>query len=292
MHFAARVIYHGFIIAASALHLAEKPHRAALVFGCSLDRNAVFDFCLPRGINQENFQECLQGHWCVDDSLNVKVSFMFHPGVGYNGDLQPPFHVGWNDALSTKDILDNYANGTSRHMLHQDPDLVVVDSSLWDLAVWREVAGRTASQGRVQQWCVHDLPNMLEKVAAAFPTSRIAFRTAPTVLENNRVFGAMYGIAREEIDSLYGCITSRTIGGKLYGKYDVIDYYGIVKGLVEENFPDLFKEDGYHPTGYPSALYMNEILKLLGAHPKEPVRPLDRLPGTQEERGTHGDTMP
>merc|ERR1740138_704772 len=104
------------------------------------------------------------------------MGFIFHPGVGYNGTLHHPFHSSYSTrpeayvgAYGTGAILKWHANSTSWAMLGGPPDLVVVDSSLWDLAVWREQDKTQVSTKRVKAWCQHDLPLLLETVAETFP---------------------------------------------------------------------------------------------------------------------------
>jgi len=264
-----------------------------LLFGCSLDRNAIAYFC---GQKMQS-TEFLHGRWCYDTTLNVRIGSLFHPGVGYNGDLQKPFHKPFRKQsrqVTTRDMLEHYVNRTARDMLHGSPDLVVVDSSLWDLAAWRErvpcegmarpcgtsacsqrcgesactCSGREVSSERVERWCRHDLPGLLELVQGTFPTSRIAFRTAPTVIDG-KVQGHEKFTSRD-VEMLYDCVTSSTTEERLFGKYEVVDYHAIVKKLANDNVPGLFKYDGYHPSWYPSMLYINEVLRRVGASPRDP----------------------
>jgi hypothetical protein len=258
----------------------------------------------------------LQTRSCFDATLNTRVGFIFHAGVGYNGDLLPPFHKSFKKTVtrvSTRDILKRIANTTAHDMLQGSPDLVVVDSSLWDLAVWKEVVqcgsrpcdrrsrwpcalpcgsswcssqcGSSAcacnrsvdvSQERVQRWCRHDLPGLLERVRKTFPTSRIAFRTAPTVVDAKVRQREWIGSASSrDVELLYGCVTSSMVEGKLFGKYEVIDYHAIVEKLAlhSHNVPGLFRYDGYHPNWYASTLYINEVLRRVGAKPRDPDDP-------------------
>jgi len=159
-------------------------------------------------------------------------------------------------------------------MLKAEPTLVVVDSSLWDLMVWRIgtetdqdlPVPRKVTEARVQQWCQQDLPGLLGNVSEHFPRSRIAFRTAPTIQRDNIKMG------KRDIELFYKCITSSTgKQGQLFGKYDIIDYHAIMEKLIDRNVPGLFRDDGYHPTEYPSALYLNEVLRFVGLPVPEPL---------------------
>ncbi|CAK0825039.1 unnamed protein product [Prorocentrum cordatum] len=274
-----------------------------LLFGSSLDRNAIGYFC---GEKMQS-AEFLQGRWCYDTTLNVRMGSLFHPGVGYNGDLQKPFFkplLGKSIDVPTRDMLEHHLNGTARDMLHGSPDLVVVESSLWDLAAWKQpvcggmtwpcgtdmcsercggsaciCSGREVSSERVEQWRQHDLPGLLELVQGTFPTSRIAFRTAPTVTDS-KLGGFFAKFTSREVEMLYDCITSSTTEGRLFGKYEIVDYHAIVKRLADDHVPDLFANDGYHPSWYPSipiihALYQRGPPSCRGvaSGPRRPRRP-------------------
>jgi hypothetical protein len=273
-----------------------------------LDRNAVESFC-GKGVQSLDF---LQIRWCYDATLNTRIGSIFHPGVGYNGDLLRPFHKAFkrhNSSFQTSDILKHHANNMAHTMLKGEPDLVVVDSSLWDLAVWKERVqcgskpcdrqswwscvlpcgtrkcssqcgssacacnrSRTVSKQRVQQWCKHDLPGLLERVKSTFPTSRIAFRTAPTMIDK-KAEGHEWFTSRD-IEMLYECVKSSMKKGKLFGKYEVIDYHAIVKELSRQHVPSLYRYDGYHPNWYASTIYVNAILRRVGADPRDPDIPV------------------
>jgi len=212
----------------------------------------------------------LYSRWCYDADLKLRVASIFHPGMGYNGDLKPPFHVSWDKwkyRYTTQEILDHHAKEMAKSIGHNpDPDLVVVDSSLWDLAVWRTVDGGDPTDAQLNRWCNKDLPSFLDKVAKAFPNSRIAYRTAPTV---SRVLKhELSKFSRASIEQLYQCVTSKTTGGKLYGKYEVVDYHALVQKQQDAGRGDLFQEDGYHPERWLSELYMQEVLKLVGLKSK------------------------
>jgi len=242
------------------------------MFGCSLDRNALVAFC--KGKAGKGNADFLQMKWCFDESLNTRVASMFHPGVGYNGDLEDPFYTGRrgipdNFKWSTMRILDVHARRLAQMALQGDPDLVVVDSSLWDLSAWVEKDGREVSDARVRRWCQHDLPGLLAKVSDVFPSSRVVFRTAPNC-QNCPSGGALFG--NPAIDQLYKCITSSTRGGKLFDKYEVVDYYAIVKNIPADDpqASSLYESDGYHPSWYASLKYVNETLRLLGVTPSAP----------------------
>jgi hypothetical protein len=129
------------------------------------------------------------------------------------------------------------------------------------------------SRERVQQWCLHDLPGLLENVKNTFPTSRIAFRTAPTIIDT-KAEGHEWFTSRD-IEMLYECVTSSMVKdfGILFGEYEVIDYHAIVKQLAGLRVPGLYKYDGYHPNWYASIIYVHEALRRVGVQPRDPDLP-------------------
>jgi len=257
------------VAGASALKVRDE--KRVLFLGSSPDRNAVVDFCDGHA---EQTTTPLQTAWCFKKEPNVKVGYIWHPGVGQHGDLHEPFAVP--RVVSTGKILVRYANKTSFYMLQADPHMVVVDSSLWDLMVWR--LGTTGqrpmpepkevTEERVQQWCQYDLPGLLGNVSKQFPKVRIAFRTAPTIEHTPKY----EKFEKRDIELLYKCIISNTNKGLLFGKYWVIDYHAMMNMLIDRKVPDLFRDDGYHPSPYPSAWYMKEVLARVGVEVPVPKR--------------------
>jgi len=263
------------VAGASALKVAEEEKRV-LVLGCSLDRNAIMEFMWTHGTNTEQTSEPMQAGWGFQKDFNVRMGYIWHPGVGLHGDLHAPFALG--RCKSTGSIVSKFANETSQYMLQGTPDLVVVDSSLWDLLVWRLGTGgenttwgepKEVTEERVQQWCQKDVPYLLGNVSRAFPTSRIAFRTAPTIDHTPKY----EKFEKRDIELLYKCISSNTKKGKLFGKYEVIDYHAIMNKLIDRKIPHLFNGDGYHPSSYASALYIKELLSRVGLNIPAPPEP-------------------
>jgi len=165
-------------------------------------------------------------------------------------------------------------------MLRAAPHMVVVDSSLWDLVAWRlgsslctakpvSPTPTEVTEARVQQWVDHDLKKLLSRVSSVFPNSRIVFRTAPTI-DHTPKFDKF---SKRDMDLLYKYISSSTTNGKLFGEYEIIDYHTILERLIDRRVPGLFAEDGYHPSWYPSELYVNEILRRVGLNVQDPSEP-------------------
>lgn len=258
-----------------------------LLMGCSVDRNAVEFFCESRyqkPYDQEslpgrvrNLSQILEARWCEEEKLNLNIASLFHPGVGHAGDLQAPFFYRWAPkgldgvaySPSTKDILDGgLASEAATYLLKGTPTIVVVDSSLWDLAAWHTIDGADAlnSKKRVRQWCDHDLPLLLGSVQNAFPNSRVAFRTAPT-FSGQKQDWPWFSLTSRDVSDLYACVEEKTTDEGLYGKYTVIDYRELVHGLKKRKMRDVFMKDGMHPDALPSLLYVNEIIKTVGSRP-------------------------
>lgn len=271
-----------------------------LLFGCSVDRNAVEFFCKFRGHSASdvsslgsrgqgaNLSKVLDARWCHDKQLDLNIASMFHPGVGFYGDLRPPFFEKWAPTdiqgkactASTKDIVELLAAPAAKSLLGASPDVVVVDSSLWDLVNWK-MLGETVqdiTDERYKQWCDHDLPNLMENVSAAFPTSTVAFRTAPGFSGGEQKW-RWFSLNAVNVHELHECILrSMNEHGKLFGKYPVIDYRGIVDrlkkrgpGVVDQKsrrpLDNVFLKDGMHPDAYPSVLFINRILEFMGVEP-------------------------
>jgi len=288
---------------AAAQLSVERKNTKVLLLGCSVDRNAVEFFCesryqkpydqasLPNKIL--NLSQILEARWCEDRKNNLNIASLFHPGVGHAGDLKAPFFYRWTphglDGVAyspdTKDILDGgLASTAATHLLKGTPNIVVVDSSLWDLAAWHtldangellmksntsnasDVKDELNSKKRVKQWCDHDLPLLLDSVANAFPDSRVAFRTAPT-FSGQKQNWPWFSLTSKDVGDLYACVEEKTTEGGLFGKYTVIDYREVVHSLKKRKMRDVFMKDGMHPDALPSLLYINEIIKTAGGTP-------------------------
>lgn len=248
--------------------------RSVLILGSSVDRMAVEWFCGQ----YENFLRVA----CADRARDLAVGFVFHPGVGYRGDMQPPFYNRTKYGNIASSIIGEGREALLKHSLRmigeRQPDMVVVDTSLWDLVVWASI-DKTGdpSEARLRQWCDHDMPNLLHRVWGAFSASRIVFRTAPTTARP--IWLKPEGVPQfsdRGIEAMYDCVRRNSVKGKLFGKFDVIDYHGIVDELGYKHLPapggqrsarvkdqEMWLHDGYHPNKEPARRYMNEILRLM-----------------------------
>mmetsp|Transcript_25252 Transcript_25252/g.65964 ORF Transcript_25252/g.65964 Transcript_25252/m.65964 type:complete len:339 (+) Transcript_25252:91-1107(+) len=293
-----------------------RPFQSVLIVGSSVDRNAI-----SSNYPGETFtfkQEKVQHNVVLDQARNVSIAVLCHPGVGLNGDLDAPF---WNPSVThevaqahsngrpgriPKNTLPDHGGKNGAHWKYeptwkiiedapnfghitfgpQPPDLVVVESSLWDLASWWQLTGHQATPERLEQWCNKDVPYLLKKVTDAFPKSQVVFRTAPQVAPENK--GAERW-THANFETMHDCVMRRSAGtGKVFEHVGVIDYHGIMDKLIsstsdEKLRRDLWLEDGYHPSDVPGRLYLNEIFKLLGAEPMHaPKQARTKLPVEDE----------
>lgn len=263
---------------AAALHSAPgSPSRRVLILGCSVDRYAINYFCgarespmtLREDINIPGKGD-FKARSCDDPTRDTSFMYMLLPGTGYNGSLQAPFFTGFEP--STLPVVNEIAPAFAGAR----PDLVVVDSSLWDLANWQIVDGGGDAAHldvakHVQEWCARALPTLMGAVAGAFPRSRVVFRTAPATFANcssKKAFsnGSDGHVCwHPGVDLLHECVMDSLSEGRLLGRYDVIDYYKIMADLWKTFVPKkLYRSDGYHPGSFPAIRYFNEILALLG----------------------------
>jgi hypothetical protein len=211
---------------------------------------------------------------CKNEERDLAIGFSFQPGVGINGDLQPPFYnrtryPNIQNHIGDKKELHKDCKGMVGELF---PDMVVVDSLLWDLATWASWGAKNVTEERVRQWGNYDLYNLLARVSEAFPTSRVVFRTGPAVYkpkflnEPELLNLSIAVISADGVNMMNSELDRHMTKGKLYGKYHVVDYKKIMNDLIKERGfvdPSLWLKDGYHPSKEPSRRYMNQILWLM-----------------------------
>lgn len=257
---------------------AEQESANILLLGSSVDRAAADYFCAhgktkpkhdaifskpPTGYNRA--RSCSMG--------GITLAYMFHPGAG-----SPPYwlhnnlkhHTGGaqEQHLLTQDIVTLDAVNYTQRVFNSNPSLIVVESSLWDLAKWWDASGKPDMNNgtyvpphtQIQNWCSHEIPELLSWVDAAFPGSRIAFRTPPTVQYKGM------GESSENIELMQQCILGHTQGSRVYGKYDLIDYHGIMDDLIKQGKDNLWL-DNRHPGPEASHAYIDAMLKMLQLGP-------------------------
>merc|ERR1719293_412420 len=232
--------------------------KTLLLIGSSLDRTMLQWACesasqrKPLDISQTD---------CVTDVCEIgafKMAYALNYGVG-----EPPY---W----STTPIKDCWSSGLCSHKsedhIKKDlvafsdeafkgpPTLVLVESSLWDLANWWLRRGKPENSAvpleNITSWCHQGVPEVLGWVRAAFPKSKIAFRTPPTM------YAAEYGRSPEALETMSHCIKE-----ELRGKYDVLDYHAVVDDMLAEGWSRraLFK-DNTHPSKHPALSFLSDVL--------------------------------
>jgi len=290
-----------------AISLSQIPHpelvakkvandfKTVLIIGSSVDRYAVSSNYPHQSFAFKN--QNLQHNAVFDGPRNVGIAVLQHPGVGLHGDLDGGF---WNPSLvghtvnngtrgawlpegaawenpseahwkfySTRVVIDKAAKFGHAVLGTNTPDLVVVETSLWDLAGWWQQTGHQATPERLEQWCDKDLPYLLKRVTDVFTQSRVVFRTAPLVAPwNNEKW------TQANFEAMHECVVRRSAGtGEVFEHVGVIDYHEIMDKLIastaESSLQELWKADGYHPAALPGRLYLNEIFRLLGVEPLE-----------------------
>jgi len=251
-------------------HVRSHASKSVLILGCSVDRYAVEWFC-------GHFESFLHVA-CTDKKRDLAMGFVFHPGVGYHGDLKPPFYNRTRYGNITSSIIGRGQEALFEHsermVGERFPNMVVVDSSLWDLANWASRDGRDEpSPKRLQQWCDHDLGRLMYQVQRSYNKSRIVFRTAPITAKPHRVEGVEQ-FSEAAIEFMHQCVKAKSRSGKLFGTFDVIDYHRLVDQLMPKNKSGKMMKDatqwlldGYHPNKEPARLYINEILRLIDKPP-------------------------
>jgi len=249
------------------------PSKSVLLLGNSLDANAHIEFCASAGSKLHG--NPFQGQFCK--AGNSTMAMIFHPGSG-----EPPYLSLYKTFLdkkgidikpSTREIITMIAPAFTKSIMAPWPDLVVVDDSLWTLSKWWEhnyggdpnietQASFPIPAKEIQQWCNEGLKLHMGLVAASYPNSRIAFRTAPTVLK------AELGQTAEIVDIMQGCIKSKTNGGLLFDKYPVIQYHDMVDHRINsakehgDRVEDLYC-DVKHPSPELSLAYAQMIWDLV-----------------------------
>lgn len=253
--------------------VGDIPSKSVLLLGCSLDANALISFCASVG--SKMYGNPFQGRFCK--AGNSTMAMIFHPGSG-----EPPYFSPYMQFLagqqietipSTHDIITTIAPAFTQSIMGPGPDLVVVDDSLWSLSKWWEHnyggdpnVGNQKSfpipRKEIQQWCHDGLKLHMGLVAATYPNSQIAFRTAPTVMK------PIVGQTAEAVDIMQECIRAQTKGGLLFGKYPVIQYHDMVDRRINsakehgESVQELYCDDN-HPGPDLSQAYAQMIWDVL-----------------------------
>eukprot|EP00928_Gymnodinium_smaydae_P000550 TRINITY_DN1020_c0_g2_i1.p1 TRINITY_DN1020_c0_g2~~TRINITY_DN1020_c0_g2_i1.p1 ORF type:complete len:289 (-),score=37.54 TRINITY_DN1020_c0_g2_i1:52-918(-) len=273
-------------------HLNEQAkHKNILLIGSSVDRFALNFYCEHvegTGYADAKFTGTLdeglqlpQG--CSTESFTV--AYMFIPGSGpppyFQCDHKPTL-CGDNSLLSPgmtharpNEIIEIDApDFVARNFNGSSPDIVVVESSNWDVTAWHVDEGLGNSvvwppsvlEKHIKQWSDHDVPALLDLAQKAFPDSKILTHTPARVYTD-----CEWGQSPEAFDNLTSALLSKADeNGLLYGKYAYIDYYKIIADILRAKeaaginpFESYNTYHDYkHPGREPAVKYIDELLAL------------------------------
>jgi len=236
------------------------------------------DFCRVAGVDIRSM-DLSHGTWKSHRGCQVCSVHGFDLGFcQFEGTGEPPYWCpdkrGRCGALIkgqlrsetlVREVMPRFA--ASSNFGHADPDLVLLDSALWDLAKWWQRRGSPRSRRGAQpvqaaaddmrEWCHKDVPEALHWVKDAFPRSTIAFQVPPTILE------AQYGRSPKALDQMAACIKTELAGGSTV----LIDYHKLMDEELTKVAArqDAFRiKDGHpdpiHPAVQVGLEYIGELL--------------------------------
>lgn len=250
---------------------AELGPRIVLLFGCSLDIYALDYFCKAANAPVVGFQRNPGNQIFGMENLayckigEFTLAYSFHPGAS-----GPPYYEACEAVLHKpcsqvrSSVLIQQSVASVMATFGKPPSAIVVDSSLWDAANWWMQDGKPpepyiAPVSHVWRWCSQDLPNLLQAVQAASPTSTVAFRTAPRI-----EFIAGYGHSTQNIDSMNHCFRGGSLISQItHNPFPYVDYNLLVETFlkVQGGVPSSYFEDAFHPGVLPSVLYIDLVLR-------------------------------
>jgi len=232
-----------------------------LIFGCSLDINAIEYFCNAVGSTVQNFQTKNAFSYLAHCNVGkFTIAYIFTPGAS-----PAPYFSEYAGTATTQAVVKNSVHDVMLQF-GREPSVVIVDASLWDVSNWWQMHGRPADpypipHAEIVRWCTRDVPDLLAWVQTNYPRSSVAFRTPPTVFADNG-----YGQNPGNIDTMVQCITEQKDPlNRLYGKYGFIDYHDFVDQALQHAVgPPMqtYYKDSLHPGPTLSMIYMNKVLNL------------------------------
>eukprot|EP00746_Dinoflagellata_sp_MGD_P164585 gnl/MRDRNA2_/MRDRNA2_93293_c0_seq1.p1 gnl/MRDRNA2_/MRDRNA2_93293_c0~~gnl/MRDRNA2_/MRDRNA2_93293_c0_seq1.p1 ORF type:complete len:352 (+),score=45.54 gnl/MRDRNA2_/MRDRNA2_93293_c0_seq1:113-1168(+) len=259
----------------SLAKVTEKKPMTILIYGSSIDRNSVVDACQARGTNFSRKKK-FSGASCKIGKTTL--IWALNPGSG-----KPPH---WDqeylknfEGLQVNSI-EKYVTGHVKELVTEKaslngspvvPDLIVFESSLWDLAKWTTTGenkdGKVA-ETTLQRWCKTDIPEEINVLKNTWPTSNLVLRTPPMIeTPGYRGNGGSAENDNLALNYMYGCMVM-----DLGKKYDVIDYHAVMDEYIKQHgikgaFPKGdAKYGGYHPNHEADVLFINEVLNYAASH--------------------------
>jgi len=235
-----------------------KEHVGILFIGDSLDRNAVAYACNYFGATLHPFLSSegsmLKYQYCKIPRLNLTLANFASYGV-----FDPPY---WKFAYidESSQFPRNVHNHSFSHIEHdtkcfnrinsgKDPDLVVIQSYLWDLSREWLLAGQSLdfepARGFVEAW-LSRVAQFIDVVERRFPSAKYVWRTAPLPKAD---IGRTLRIIEDMNDSVVNYLQ------KDRKEINICDWG---KMLLSTNSPQ--KEPRTHPSRIASLAYMNVIL--------------------------------
>lgn len=258
---------------------------AVLFVGSSLDERAMLYFCEAAGsavVRAQTSARGLSGHTLAEPGETLKaaeciagcslanfaIGRIFHPGAGEGPYFQTWENYTYDFNETSKQLVARGAPYVAKFFSGRQPTIVVVDSSLWDISKWWQNNGKPPSpfpvpRADIQRWCRNEVRGLLDDVATAYPRSRVAFRTAPTVWPGDPI-----GQSAEIVEAMTACLESQvdTTSGLLYGKYQVVPYHDLVDEALSQRAAtqrQALYQDRKHPGPQLSLAYVDYILRQL-----------------------------
>lgn len=264
---------------------ALQSNTTVLILGSSVDRYALQFFCesvdggqwsrdprISRPLRDPNYISL-----CSIPQRNIKLAYVFIPGSG-----PPPYfgcgfmsvnlcgnHITNGDLqhATTEEIVDIDAPDVATRLLETlAPTVVVVESSMWDLARWWMNAGQSPMEtyptpnNEIARWCKTEIPQLMERVRRVFPYSQVVFRTPPTVLKDPPIIGE----APEALERMTECIRTQ------FRDEEIFDYHQLVDDLLREapeyryTAESIFLHDHRHPGKCAGIKYFHALLSKFG----------------------------
>jgi len=195
----------------------------------------------------------------------------FHPGAS-----DPP-HYTWDTDRKPWQNYTVQGIATSkvkklRKTFGKNPDVIIVNSDVWDVHAWWQYSGRPASwpvpHSYVKTWCHSTIPQLLDFLQQLVPTARVVFRSPQPSINNNNL--PVLKTINETMDEMAACIRKSAYNAThLFAdtgpKYRLLDWTELVGRKLQTWGGDVSKwyYDSYHPGPELRRVTMNALLDWL-----------------------------